>query len=143
MGNCCKKSNAAVITPVLAAGSVESPYYVQVNLSKKLCKKVCVKDIPVFAPVYSYKGLANVGTNQYVVTVHVEGAISYNPCHSCGCSAEVEVVSQDFTIPLYATAEPTSVTIAAGVSVNAISADGCETCSKNFVSETPLTITVA
>lgn len=143
MGNCSKKKNAAVITPVLAAGSVASPYFVQVNLSKKLCRKVCVNEVPVFAPVYSFKSLANVGDDQYVVTVHVEGAISYNPCSGCACSAETEVVSQDFTIPLYAATAPTSVTIAAGASVNAINPDGCEECSKNFASETPLTITVA
>ena len=34
-------------------------------------------------------------------------------------------------------------TITAGVSVNSIVVDGCETCSQNFKSETPLTITVA
>lgn len=143
MGNCNKKKNAAVITPVLAAGSVASPYFVQINLSKKLCKKVCVTNIPVFAPSFSVKGTSNVGTGQYVVTIHVEGAISYNPCHGCGCSAETEVVSQDFTIPIASATAPTSVTIKSGKSVNAISADGCETCSNNFVSETPLEVTVA
>ena len=143
MGNCSKKKNAVVITPVLAAGSVASPYFVQVNLSKKLCRKVCMNEVPVFAPVYSFKSLSNVGDDQYVVTVHVEGAISYNPCSGCACSAGTEVVSQDFTIPLYAATAPTSVTIAAGASVNAINPDGCEDCSKNFTSETTLTITVA
>lgn len=143
MRNCSKKKNAAVITPVLAAGSVASPYFVQVNLSKKLCRKVCVNEIPVFAPVYSYKSLANVGEGQYVVTVHVEGSVTYNPYHGCGCSAEIEIVSQDFTIPIASATAPTSVTIAAGTNVNAIIPDGCDDCSKNFVSETPLTITVA
>lgn len=143
MGNCCKKKNVAVITPVLAAGSVASPYYVQANISKKLCKKVCVNSVPVFAPVFSFKSLANVGTSQYVVTIHVEGSVSYNPCHGCGCTAEVEVISQDFTVPVFSATAPTSVTIAAGTSVNAIAVDGCETCSNNFVSETPITITVA
>lgn len=142
MNNCCRKKNAAVITPVLAAGSVASPYYVQAKITKKLCKKVCVKDIPVFAPVFSVVSTTPVGTSQYVVKIHVEGAVSYNPCHGC-CNAETEVISQDFTVPLFAATAPTSVTVVAGASVNSIVADGCETCSPNFKSETPLTITVA
>ena len=66
MGNCCKKTNAAVITPELAAGSVASPYYVQAKITKKLCKKVCVNEVPVFAPVFSVVSVAAVGTGQYV-----------------------------------------------------------------------------
>ena len=142
MGNCCKKTNAAVITPVLAAGSVASPYYVQAKITKKLCKKVCVNEVPVFAPVFSVVSVAAVGIGQYVATIHVEGSVTYNPCHGCGCAAEVEIVSQNFTIPIASATAPTSVTITAGVSVNSIVVDGCETCSTNFKSETPLTITV-
>lgn len=33
------KLNLAVITPVLAAGSVASPYFFQVNVSQRLCEK--------------------------------------------------------------------------------------------------------
>lgn len=141
--NNCKKTNVAVITPVLAAGSVASPYYVQAKITKKLCKRVCVNEIPVFAPVFSVLSVSNVGTGQYVVTIHVEGSVTYNPCHGCGCAAEVEIISQNFTIPISSATDPTSVTIEAGASVNSIVADGCETCSANFKSETPLTITVA
>lgn len=142
MGN-CKKTNVAVITPVLAAGSVTSPYYVQAKITKKLCKRVCVNEVPVFAPVFSVVSTTLVATGQYVVTIHVEGSVTYNPCHGCGCAAEVEIVSQNFTIPLASATAPTSVTIASGVSVNSIVVDGCENCSANFKSETPLTITVA
>ena len=142
MGN-CKKTNVAVITPVLAAGSVTSPYYVQAKITKKLCKRVCVNEVPVFAPVFSVVSTTLVATGQYVVTIHVEGSVTYNPCHGCGCAAEVEIVSQNFTIPLASATAPTSVTIASGVSVNSIVVDGCENCSSNFKSETPLTITVA
>jgi hypothetical protein len=141
--NNCKKTNVAVITPVLAAGSVASPYYVQAKITKKLCKRVCVNEIPVFAPVFSVLSASNVGTGQYVVTIHVEGSVTYNPCHGCCCAAEVEIISQNFTIPISSATDPTSVTIEAGASVNSIVADGCETCSANFKSETPLTITVA
>lgn len=143
MGNCCKKTNAAVITPILAAGSVASPYYVQVKIDKKLRKRVCVTETPVFAPVFSILSVANVGTEQYEATIHVEGTVTYNPCHGCGSSAEVEIVSQNFTIPVSSATAPSSVTISAGVSVNSMVADGCDTCSANFKSATPLTITVA
>lgn len=143
MGNCEKKMNAAVVTPVLAAGSVTSPYYVQAKITKKLCKRVCVTKIPVFAPVFSVVSVTNVGTSQYVAKIHVEGSVTYNPCNGCGCTAEVEVISQDFTVPIFSATAPTAVTITAGVSVNSMVVDGCETCSANFKSETPLTITVA
>jgi hypothetical protein len=52
-------------------------------------------------------------------------------------------VSQDFTLPFGSTAAPTSVTIAAGVSINSISATACQKCSRDFVSETPITLTIA
>lgn len=139
----CNKTNSAKITPVLAAGSVASPYFIQVNISQRLCTPVCVDDIPVFTPAYSLKGYAEVGDGQYVATIHVEGIISYDPCGSSGCCSKQQNVSQDFTIPFAATAAPTSVTIAAGVSVNSISATACQKCSRDFVSETPITLTIA
>lgn len=135
--------NNATITATLAAGSVASPYFVQVNVSQKLCVSTCVNNVPVFAPVFSYKSVSEVGTGQYVITVHVEGVISYIPCGCNSCSTRTQLVSQDFTIPLYSATAPTSVTITAGVSVNSVSQIGCLDCSRDFVSETPLTITVA
>jgi hypothetical protein len=89
------------------------------------------------------KGFSPVGTGQYVATIHVEGIISYDPCGSSGCCSRQQNISQDFTVPFASTAAPTSVTIAAGVSVNAISATACQRCSRDFVSETPITLTVA
>ena len=139
----CNKTHSAKITPVLAAGSVASPYFIQVNISQRLCTPVCVDDIPVFAPSYSLKGFSEVGTGQYIATIHVEGIISYDPCGSSGCCSKQQNVSQDFTSPFASTAAPTSVTIAAGVSVNSISATACQKCSRDFVSETPITLTIA
>lgn len=139
----CNKPNSAKITPVLAAGSVASPYFVQVNISQRLCNPVCVDEVPVFAPAFSLKGFDSVGTGQYVATIHVEGIISYNPCGSCGCLSKQQNISQDFTVPFASATAPTSVTIAAGTSVNAISSTACQKCSREFVSETPITLTVA
>lgn len=139
----CNKPNSAKITPELAAGSTASPYFVQVNISQRLCAPVCVDEVPVFAPTFSLKGFSEVGTGQYVATIHVEGIISYDPCGSSGCCSKQQNLSQDFTVPFAATAAPTSVTIAAGVSVNSISASACQRCSRDFVSETPITITIA
>ena len=139
----CNKTHSAKITPVLAAGSVASPYFFQVNISQRLYTPVCVDDIPVFAPSYLLKGFSEVGTGQYIATIHVEGIISYDPCGSSGCCSKQQNVSQDFTIPFASTAAPTSVTIAAGVSVNSISATACQKCSRDFVSETPITLTIA
>lgn len=139
----CNKIQTALITPVLAAGSVASPYFVEVNISQRLCFKTCVSNTPVFAPKFSMKSLANVGTNQYVATIHVEGIISYVPCNGgCDCTKQ-QPLSQDFTIPIYSATAPTSVTVEAGNTVNAIAATGCQKCGRTFVSETPLTLIVA
>lgn len=138
-----KKDHAAVITPVLAAGSVASPYFVQVNISQKLCKKACINLPPVFNPVFSLVDYASVGTGRYVATVKVEGVVSYTPCDSNGCCDKMQVIFQEFTIPFTLATVPTSVTITQGVSVNSIAVTGCQTCSRMFVSETPVILTVA
>ena len=141
MCNNCNKIPAASITPVLAAGSVASPYFWEVNISQRLCDKTCADNTPVFAPQFSLKSLDLVGTGQYMATIHVEGIISYVPCNGgCGCT-KTQPVSQDFTIPIASATEPT-VTIAQGAAVNSIAATGCQRCSRMFVSETPLTVTV-
>lgn len=144
MANCnCNKVQPASITPVLAAGSTTSPYFVQVNISQRLCRKTCVANTPVFNPRFSLKSMAAVGTGQYVATIHVEGIISYVPCNGgCDCT-KTQPLSQDFTVPISSATAPTSVTVTAGSTVNAMSSVGCQTCSRAFVSETPLTITVA
>ncbi len=140
--NSCNKIPAAAITPVLAAGSVASPYFVDVNISQRLCDKTCADNTPVFAPQFSLKSVALVGTGQYMATIHVEGIISYVPCNGgCSCTRQ-QPLSQDFTIPIASATEPT-VTIAQGAAVNSIAATGCQRCSRMFVSEVPLTITVA
>lgn len=135
-------SNSAIITPVIAAGAVD-PYFVQVNISQRLCHSCCVTQPPVFTPVFSVVGFSPVGTNQYVATIHVEGVISYVPCGAGPCCSKSQVLSQDFTVPFFSVAVPTSVTIAAGVPVNTIAVAACQTCSRSFVSETPLTLTIA
>lgn len=137
------KQNAALITATLAAGSTASPYFVQVNISQRLCSQSCVDNTPVFNPAFSFKGISTVGTGQYVVTVHVEGVINFVPCGGNTCCTRTQLISQDFTIPIAAATEPTSVTIEAGDTVNDVKGVGCQNCSRDFVSETPLTITVA
>ena len=138
----CNKIQPAIITPVLAAGSTTSPYFFQVNISQRLCEKTCAETTPVFAPRFSLRSLATVGTGQYVATIHVEGIISYVPCNGgCNCTKQ-QPLSQDFTIPIKSATAPT-VTIAQGASVNMIAATSCKPCSRSFVSETPLTVTVA
>lgn len=132
----------AIITPVLAAGSIASPYFYDVNITQRLCFLTCADNTPVFNPRYSLKSVAQIGTGQYVATIHVEGIISYVPCNGgCGCTKQ-QPLSQDFTIPIASATAPT-VTIAAGEAVNSIAAPACKKCGRTFVSETPLTITVA
>lgn len=138
----CNKIQPAVITPTLAAGSVASPYFVLVNISQRLCFPTCVDRTPVFNPAYSVKSVALVAAGQYVATLHVEGIISYVQCHGgCNCTRQ-QPISQDFTVPIASATEPT-VTITQGTAVNTVASNGCQNCSRSFVSETPLTLTVA
>lgn len=142
--NCnLNKIQPAVITPVLALGSVASPYFVQVQIAQRLCFATCVESVPVFAPRFSVKSVVQVAPTQYVATVHVEGIISYVPCRGGCCCTKQQPLSQDFTIPISKTGTAPVVTITQGASVNVVSASGCASCSRSFLSETPLTITVA
>lgn len=132
-----------MITPVLALGSVASPYFVQVQIAQRLCYKTCVDNTPVFSPRFSIKSVALVAPTQYVATIHVEGIISYVQCHGgCGCTKQ-QPLSQDFTIPISKTGTAPVVSLVQGESVNAVASVGCQTCGRNLISETPLTITVA
>lgn len=136
----CNQIQPAVITATLAAGSSASPYYAQVNISQRLCFKTCVDNVPVFAPQFSVVSFDSVGTNQYVLTLQVQGIISYVPCGG-GCCTKQQPISQQFTIPIYSTTALSGATVAAGNVVNSVAASGCQNCSRAFVSETPLTIT--
>lgn len=131
-----------IITPVLAAGSTASPYFYQVNISTKLCTCSCAEQTPVFNPTFSLVNVANVGTGQYMATIHVEGVISYIPCNGTTCCTKSQVISQSFSLPIANATAPTSVSIASGTTVNSIVVNACKSCGRNFVSETPLTITV-
>lgn len=144
MSNCnCNQVQPASITPVLAAGSSTSPYFVQVNISQRLCYKTCVDKTPVFNPIFSVKSVVLVAPTQYVATIHAEGIISYVQCHGgCGCTKQ-QPLSQDFTVPISKVGTAPVVTLTQGASVNAVASVGCQMCSRNFVSETPLTITVS
>lgn len=133
---------SAFITVTLAAGSVASPYFAQLNVSQKLCHKVCKDNTPVFAPTISFVEVSEVATGQYVAKFHIEGVISYLPC-GCGCNSKTMNVSQDFTIPVASATAPTSVTVTAGATVNTLIAPPCQNCTRDFVSEIPLTVTVA
>lgn len=138
----CNMIQPAVITATLAAGDAASPYFVQVNISQRLCHKTCAEQTPVFNPRFSLVSLDNVGTSQYVATIHVEGIISYVPCNG-GCCTKQQPLSQNFTVPIFSTATLNTVTVAAGASVNSVAAQPCQKCSRTFVSETPLTLTTA
>lgn len=136
------KNYFANITATLAAGSVASPYQYLINITQKLCKPSCVEQTPVFAPVFSLVGITQVGVGQFLATIHVEGVISYVPCDGNVCCTKSQLISQDFTIPIAATAV-TTVTLAKGTTINTIAGAPCKKCSRNFVSESPLVVTVA
>lgn len=136
------KQNSANITFTLAAGSTASPFAGQVNISQRLCSPACGNSTPIFNPTFSLVGFSEVGDGLYVATVKVDGVISYEA--PGGCGERAMGVRQSFTIPFASATAPTSVTIAtSGATVNTISTVACQSCSRDFVSETPITLTVA
>lgn len=135
--------NKTIIKAVLAAGSAASPFFYEVGICHRLCHKTCAESTPVFAPAFSYVGTENVGTNQYLITIHVEGVIHYTPCGCGQCAVKAETVSEDFTVPYHGTAAPATVTLAAGATDNSVAGTPCNPCSADFVSRTPLSITIA
>lgn len=137
------KSFTPTITAQVAAGSTSSPFFVDVVIRQKLCHDTCIDTTPVFTPTFAVVSTDNVGEDQYIITLSVEGVIHYTPCSRGVCYTKAQTVSATFTIPYYGTAEPTSVTIEAGTPVNSLLTEPCHQCSDVFVSRTPITLTVA
>lgn len=136
------KIQSANITATLAAGSTTSPYSYLVNVTQRLCYPACVDVTPVFLPQYSLVSTTLVSEGLYSVTINVQGAINYVPCNGgCACTKS-QPLNQNFTI-LIASATVPTITIAQGATTNAVSATACQSCSRTFVSETPLAVTVA
>lgn len=136
------KIQSATITATLAAGSTTSPYSYLVNVTQRLCYPTCADTTPVFLPQYSIVSTTSVGTGLYLVTINVQGSINYVQCNGgCGCTKS-QPLNQDFTI-LIASATVPTITMAQGATNNSVSATACQDCTRTFVSETPLTISVA
>ena len=136
-----KRTIPAIINATLAVGATATAPYYDVNITQQLCTPACVDETPVFAPQFLVKAVTQVGTSQYLAVIHVEGVINYIPCNCGSCCTRSQVISQDFTIPIFSAAEPT-VTLAAGVAQNGIARVACRECSKTFVSDVPLTLTI-
>lgn len=96
-----KRTIPAIIKATLAAGATTAAPYYDVNITQQLCTPACVDETPVFAPQFSVKSIANVGTSQYIIVIHVEGVVNYIPCNCGSCCTRSQVVSQDFTIPVF------------------------------------------
>ena len=130
----------ATITTTLAAGSVASPYYYDVRITKQLCSKT--SSAPVFVPTFTLLTYANVGTGQYEAIVSVQGIVTYTPCGKC-CS-KVQTVNHQFVIPFYSATAPTAVSVSGGTPINAlVTGSGCSSCCSNtFTCDVPLVLTV-
>lgn len=136
------KQLPAVVHATLAVGSVATAPYYDINISQTLCTPACADETPVFAPQFSVISIEPVGTNQYAINMHVEGIISYVPCGCNCCNTKTQVVSQNFSIPVYSTTAVTGATITQSTTQNLIVRIPCSNCSREFVSETPITITI-
>lgn len=137
------KNNSTNITTTLAAGSIDSPYYVQMHIEQKLCAPVCVDQVPIFSPTFSVVSYEAVGSGQYVANIKVEGIIYYNPCGGNTCVTRSMSVRSTLPIAFTSATAPTAVTISAGTPINSLSASGCSNTSRDFVSDVPITLTVA
>lgn len=136
------KTNPAIIHATLAVGSsVTAPYY-DINITQQLCQCACVDEKPVFAPQFSVLSIENVGTSQYLINIHVEGVVNYIPCGCSSCATRSQIISQDFAIPVFSATAITGATITAGAPQNLIVKYACANCSKTFVSDTPITLTL-
>lgn len=133
----------ATISFSLAAGSTAAPYYFGVKITRQLCAKT--NQAPSFVPTFSVLSFRNIGTNQYEVLVNVQGVVTFTPCgQSC---AKCQGVNENFVIPVYSVAAPTTITATAGTPTNIIIPSGgcgkCCNCGNTFVCDVPLTLTVA
>lgn len=138
-----KRTIPACIMATLAVGATATAPYYDVNITQQLCAPSCVDETPVFNPQFSVKSIANVGTSQYLITIHVEGVISYVPCNCGSCCTRSQVVSQDFIIPVFSATAITNVTTSLGSVKNRLVKVACCSCSKTFVCDAPLTLTIA
>ena len=143
--NYCQNNRIAApiinVTPSL--GSTTSPYQLQVTINQRLCARVCQQNTPVFIPSFEVTDITNVGGTQYMVQVRVQGTISYTRS-GCGCEGAMsQPLNTTFSIPVTSATAPTSVTITKGNTVNDIVATDCQTCSRQFVSDNFITLTVA
>lgn len=132
----------ANITATLAVGATATAPYYDVNITQQLCSPACADETPVFTPKFTVKSIANVGTSQYLVVLHVEGVISYIPCNGNSCCTRSQVVSQDFTIPVFSATAISSIAASVGTIQNGIARQACCPCSRTFVSDVPLTLTI-
>lgn len=132
----------ALIHATIAVGSSASLAYYDVNITQQLCQCACVDEKPVFAPKFSILSIENVGTKQYLINIHVEGVVNYIPCGCSSCATRSQIISQDFAVPVYSSTAITGATIGVGEPQNYIAKYACANCSKTFVSDTPITLTL-
>lgn len=138
-----KKTIPAIIVATMAAGKTSSPYLYNVGIAQQLCEPTCVDEKPVFTPVFSVADISSAGlTNMYNVTVHVEGVVNYTPCYCSTCCTRPQIISQDFVIPIYSTTAVSNVTLSSGTPSNGVVKHSCCNCSKTFVCDVALSLTV-
>ena len=137
------KQIKTIVKMELAAGSVASPYYYEMEITHQLCRSACADSVPLFSPTVSVVSTQSVGTSQYLITLAVEGVLHYTPCNGCDCAVKAETINENIVVPLYSETAPTSVTLVQGTVVNTLQTEPCKNCSNEFVSNVPLTLTVA
>jgi hypothetical protein len=139
--SCNNQQMPSVVNFTLGLGSTASPYIGVLNVTTKLCTKVCVDTGYIFNPAVSVTNVADMGGNEYMITLNLQGVYSYTPCGSQCCQCITQNVNTDINIPLYSTTAPTSITCSVGKVTNSVVAADCEKCGRYAVSDIVLTIT--
>ena len=135
------KIQPPIITFTPALGSTATPFSGIVNITQRLCFQSCVGSTPVFAPQFSVRNIANVGKGMYALTLHCEGIISYVPCNGGCCCTKTQPLVGDVVISVQSDDVPT-IELEPGASINALDATPCQSCSRTFVCDTPISINV-
>lgn len=136
------KIKQPTITATLAAGSTASPYTYMCNITQQLCYNTCADTVPVFAPIFTVKSIATATTGVYVATIEVSGIVSYVKCGgSCACCTQ-QPINAEFTLAFVSSTTPTAVEVTASLVNNTLSTSACSDCSRVFVCEVPLTLTI-
>lgn len=138
----CSQNPTSNVTFTLGLGSTTTPYVGLLNVTTRLCTKVCVDSGFIFNPTVKFLSLASLGNNAYVATFSLQGAYIYTPCSSNCCQSTVQDVNTTFNVPISSATTITTATPTVSNVINAVVANDCQKCGRYAASDIVLSIAV-